>query len=342
MITGDHPKTALSIARELKIAQESNQAMTGQELDQLSDAQLAQRLPEIALFARVSAEHKLRIVKGFKDLGSVVAMTGDGVNDAPAIKGASIGIAMGKSGTEVTKEASDMVITDDNFSSIVAAVEEGRGVYENIRKTLQYLLAGNTAELMLITFCVLAGLPMPLLAIHLLWINLVTDGLPALCLATDPIDPDVMNRPPRAMSMDIADFSFIKLMLFTGGVTASVAFVVYILALKYESVEVARTHAFAVLVFAELLRSFGCRSETKTVLQLGLTTNVRLFFVVSISFFLQLASHHIESIGTILKTTSMSLSDCTLLLLAGSIPFVVLEIKKVVFRQTLNPSLRRQ
>jgi len=333
MITGDHPKTALSIARELKIAQRGDQAMTGQELDQLSDAQLALRLPEIALFARVSAEHKLRIVRGYKALGSVVAMTGDGVNDAPAIKGADIGIAMGKGGTEVTKEASDMVITDDNFSSIVAAVEEGRGVYENIRKTLQYLLAGNTAELMLITACVLVGLPMPLLAIHLLWINLVTDGLPALCLATDPIDPDVMNRPPRPMSMDIADRSFIRLMLLTGALTASVTFVVYILALKYESVELARTHAFAVLVFAELLRSFGCRSETKTVFQLGLTTNVRLFLVVSISFLLQLASHHIEPLGAILKTTTMSLSDCALLLLAGSFPLVVLEARKVVSRQ---------
>ena len=155
------------------------------------------RAAEIAVYARVTAEHKLRIIRALKANDAVVAMTGDGVNDAPAIKGADIGIAMGKSGTEVTKQAADMIITDDNFATIVAAVEEGRGIYDNIRKTLQYLLAGNTGELLLMTVCVVVGLPAPLLPIHLLWINLVTDGLPALCLATDPIDPDVMKRRPR-------------------------------------------------------------------------------------------------------------------------------------------------
>jgi Ca2+-transporting ATPase len=195
-------------------------------LDNLSDDELRKCVPKIAVYARVTAEHKLRIIRAWKANAAVVAMTGDGVNDAPAIKGADIGIAMGKSGTEVTKQASDMSITDDNFASIVAAVEEGRGIYDNIRKTLQYLLAGNTGELLLMTLCVIIGLPTPLLPIHLLWINLVTDGLPALCLATDPIDPDVMKRHPRRRSERITNRSFLRTMFFTGFLTAGVAFAV--------------------------------------------------------------------------------------------------------------------
>ena len=232
MITGDHPDTATAIAREIGLASNDEMAVAGVELDRMSDEELRKRVPRIAVYARVTAEHKLRIIRAWKANDAVVAMTGDGVNDAPAIKGSDIGIAMGKSGTEVTKQASDMIITDDNFSSIVAAVEEGRGIYDNIRKTLQYLLAGNTGELLLMTFCVVAGFPAPLLPIHLLWINLVTDGLPALCLATDPIDPEVMKRHPRRRSERITDRSFLRSMGLTGFLTASVAFAVYFYALK--------------------------------------------------------------------------------------------------------------
>ena len=197
MITGDQPDTAMAIAREIGLASADEVAIGGVELDKLSDDALRKRVAKIAVYARVTAEHKLRIIRALKANEAIVAMTGDGVNDAPAITGADIGIAMGRAGTEVTKQAADMIITDDNFATIVAAVEEGRGIYANIRKTLQYLLAGNTGELLLMTVCVIIGLPTPLLPIHLLWINLVTDGLPALCLATDPIDPDVMKHHPR-------------------------------------------------------------------------------------------------------------------------------------------------
>ncbi|MEO5954069.1 MAG: cation-translocating P-type ATPase [Nitrospiraceae bacterium] len=332
MITGDHPHTAAAIAHELGIASAAA-AVTGAGLDKMSDEELRRRSPEIAVYARVTAEHKLRIVRALKADEAVVAMTGDGVNDAPAIKGADIGIAMGNSGTEVTKQAADMIITDDNFATIVAAVEEGRGIYDNIRKTLQYLLAGNTGELLLMTVCVAIGLPTPLLPIHLLWINLVTDGLPALCLATDPIDPDVMKRRPRGRSESITDRGFLRTMFFTGFLTAGVAFAVYVYALKAGTSETARASAFTVLVFAELLRSFGARSETKPVWRLSLFTNVTLLFVVATSVGFQVWSHHNATLGRFLKTSFMPLADSFLLLALGVIPLFILEMVKVVRRQ---------
>jgi Ca2+-transporting ATPase len=330
MITGDHPHTALAIAHELGIAKDDSVALSGVELDQLSDSDLHKRVSQLVVYARVTAAHKLRIVRAWKANDAVVAMTGDGVNDAPAIKGADIGIAMGKSGTEVTKQASDMIITDDNFASIVAAVEEGRGIYDNIRKTLQYLLAGNTAELVLMILCVVVGLPVPLLPIHLLWINLVTDGLPALCLATDPVDPDVMKRRPRHRAERITNRSFLTTMLITGCLTAGVSFAVYLHALQTGSAETARTEAFAVLVFAELLRAFGCRSETRPVWRISLLTNLNLALVIAISFSLQVWSHHNTALGQFLKTSALSLNDCLMLLAIGAIPLVVLELIKVM------------
>ena len=330
MITGDHPDTATAIAHEIGIASAEDKAVTDIELDKMSENDLRQRVSKIIVYARVTAEHKLRIIRAWKANGAVVAMTGDGVNDAPAIKGADIGIVMGKSGTEVTKQAADMIITDDNFATIVAAVEEGRGIYDNIRKTLQYLLAGNTGELLLMTACVIIGLPTPLLPIHLLWINLVTDGLPALCLATDPIDPDVMKRHPRRQSERITSHGFLRTMAFTGFLTAGVAFGVYYYMLQMETTETARSYAFAVLVFAELLRSFGARSETKPVWRISLFTNINLVIVVVISFGLQVLSQHNETLGRFLRTSTISFTDGLLLLALGAIPLLVLEIVKVV------------
>jgi P-type Ca2+ transporter type 2C len=330
MITGDHPETAVAIAREIGLASVADLALTGVELDKLTDEELRQQVSQIAVYARVTAAHKLRIVRALKAKGEIVAMTGDGVNDAPAIKGADIGIAMGKTGTEVTKQAADMIITDDNFATIVAAVEEGRGVYDNIRKTLQYLLAGNTGELLLMTACVIIGLPTPLLPIHLLWINLVTDGLPALCLATDPIDPDVMKRHPRRQSESITNRSFFRTMAFTGLLTAGVAFGVYYYMIQAGTPETARSYAFAVLVFAELLRSFGARSEIKPVWRISLFTNINLVIVVAISFGLQVWSQHNATLGSFLKTSTVPFSDGLLLLALGSIPLLVLEMLKVI------------
>lgn len=329
MITGDHPRTAIAIARELGIATGNDQAVTGGELDRLDDAQLQACVQKTAVYARVSATHKLRIVGAWKATGAVVAMTGDGVNDAPAIQGADIGIAMGRAGTEVTKQAADMIIADDNFASIVAAVEEGRGIYDNIRKTLQYLLAGNTGELLLVTMAMAAALPTPLLPIHLLWINLVTDGLPALCLATDPIDTDVMRRPPRPRAERLTNRRFLTTMLLTGILTAGTAFAVYLYALRSNTVEMAQTYAFAALVFAELMRSFGARSETRPVWRIPLRTNLMLVTVVFLTFWLQVWSHHNEVLSGLLKTSFLPLDQCLLLLAIGAIPLLVLEAVKL-------------
>ena len=328
MITGDHPHTATAIAREIGIAEEAEGTLSGVELDELGDDELKERIPKIAVFARVTAEHKLRIVRAWQAAGAVVAMTGDGVNDAPAIKGSDIGIAMGRSGTEVTKQAADMVITDDNFATIVAAVEEGRGIYDNIRKTLQYLLAGNTGELALMTICVAAGLPAPLLPIHLLWVNLVTDGVPALCLATDPTDPDVMTRRPRERSERLTDRAFLRTMAWTGFLTAGVAFAVYFYALQTRSLEIARSAAFAVLVFAELLRSFGARSETKPVWRISLLANANLLAVVFLSIGFQFWSQHNATLGRFLKTSPLSFAEGFSLLALGTLPLATLEVVK--------------
>ena len=332
MITGDHPHTATAIAREIGIASVDDAAVSGIELDKMSDDELKQRVSKITVYARVSAEHKLRIIHAWKANDAVVAMTGDGVNDAPAIKGSDIGIAMGKAGTEVTRQAADMIITDDNFATIVTAVEEGRGIYDNIRKTLQYLLAGSTAELLLMAICVIIGLPTPLLPIHLLWINLVTDGLPALCLATDPIDSDVMKRAPRHRLESIADRSFLRTMAFTGLLTATVTFGVYFYVLKTQTAELARSHAFAVLVFAELLRAFGARSETKPIWRISLLTNLNLVGVIAVSFALQILSQHNAMLGHFLKSATIPIMDCLVLIALGAIPMLVLELVKVMRR----------
>lgn len=328
MITGDHPHTALAVARELGIAGEVDIALSGTELDRLDDATLGEKVEGVAVFARVTAAHKLRIVRAWKARGGVVAMTGDGVNDAPAIKGADIGIAMGRSGTEVTKEASDMVITDDNFASIVAAVEEGRGIYDNIKKTMQYLLAGNVSEILLMTACVLIGLPMPLLPIQLLWINLVTDGLPALCLATDPIDPTVMKRKPRRREEKLTDRGFVGLMIATALLTSGVALAVYLYSLGRVSQAMARDHAFTALVYAELLRSFGARSETRSLWQVGLLSNLKLALVVLASLALTFWAPHNDWLGSFLKVEPMPVYHCLVLLAVGAVPLLALEAWK--------------
>ncbi len=330
MITGDHAETAAAIARELGVKTHGD-PVSGTQLDALTDDALRATVLTTSVFARVSAEHKLRIVRALKGSDAVVAMTGDGVNDAPALKGADIGIAMGRAGTEVTKQAADMIITDDNFATIVLAVEEGRGIYDNIRKTLQYLLAGNTGELTLMLACVLIGMPAPLLPIHLLWINLVTDGIPAFCLATDAIDDDVMSRAPRRRAERITSGRFVPTMVITGMLTAGVALTVFIVALQRGDLAYARSAAFAVLVFGELLRAFGARSAQKPLWRIRPLINPALLAVVVLSIGVQFLSQHSVSFGRVLKTTPLPFSDGALLLALGAIPLVLLEVLKLVW-----------
>ncbi|MEQ1801880.1 MAG: cation-translocating P-type ATPase [Gammaproteobacteria bacterium] len=333
MITGDHPDTARAIARELGVLGTGDGVLLGVELERMTDAALAERVSNIAVYARVTAEHKLRVVRAWKSRGAIVAMTGDGVNDAPALKEASIGIAMGITGTEVTKEAADIIITDDNFASIVAAVEEGRGIYDNIAKTLAYLLGGNAGELMVMLIAALVGWPLPLLPLHLLWINLVTDGLPALALATDPVDPGVLSRPPRRPEAQLMDRDFLRLTALTGLLTAGVTLAAFAYELYVDgNIEQARDAAFTVLVLSELMRSFGARSSVLTVWQVGLLSNIRLFLVVTVSFGLQLAIHHVGMLQTLFGTDPISLQQCVAWTALGFVPLLVLEARKVLRR----------
>jgi Ca2+-transporting ATPase len=337
MITGDHPDTAAAIARELGILEAGDTVLRGAELETLGDEELRRRVERIAVYARVTAEHKLRIVRAWKATGAVVAMTGDGVNDAPAIKEAAIGVAMGLAGTEVAKECADIIVTDDNFASIVAAVEEGRGIYDNIAKTLAYLLGGNAGELMVMLFAALIGWPLPLLPLHLLWINLVTDGLPALALATDPIDPGVLERPPRRPQAELLDREFLLLTLFTGLLTAGVALGAYAYEFYLDAgVDQARDAAFTALVFAELLRSFGARSNRRTVWQLGLFSNGKLFAIVALSLAMQYGIHHIPALQTLFGIAPVSMNQCLAWSAIGFIPLLVLEGVKIV-RRTIKP-----
>jgi Ca2+-transporting ATPase len=320
----------LAVAAELGLAGAGDAVLTGSELERMDETELRSRSATTAVYARVSAEHKLRIVRAWRARGAVVAMTGDGVNDAPALKGADIGVAMGRTGTEVTKQASDMVITDDNFASIVAAVEEGRGVYANIRKTLNYLLAGNAGELLLMLAAVVAGLPPPLLPIHLLWINLVTDGLPALCLAAEPVEPDVMRRKPRPRDERLANGPFLRSISFIGLLTAAVSLAVFLYSLSRFNLAEAQSNAFAALVFCELFRALGARSDSRPIWRINPLGNVKLIAVVFLSLGFQIFAHHNGVVGGLLKTTHLDLDACLILLAVSLIPFVTLEVVKAL------------
>lgn len=331
MITGDHPDTAQAIAGELGILNPGDRLITGSELDKMSDEEFINCVKEITVYARVTAGHKLKIVRAWKQNQMIVAMTGDGVNDAPAVKEASVGIAMGKTGTAVTKEAADVIIIDNSFTSIVAGIEEGRTIYDNISKTLAYLLAGNASELMIVFAALVIGWPLPLLPVQLLWINLVTDGLPGIAMATEMTEPGTLNRPPRDPKKPFMDALFLSRVAFIGLLTSVVVLSVF----GYEylvngDLIQAQDAAFSVLVTANLLRAFGARSRTKTIWQLGFFSNIRLFFVVSISFSLQLLIHHVPMLQKIFGIEAVSLKQCLLWVLLGTIPLLVLEFQKLL------------
>ena len=332
MITGDHPATALAIARELGIARAGEAAVTGRDLDAMSDAALATRVERMPVYARVAAKHKLRVVRAWRARGQVVAMTGDGVNDAPAVQTADIGIAMGVTGTDVTREAADMVLLDDNFASIVAAVEEGRGIFDNIQKFVHYLLSTNAGEVLLMLFAAIAGWPLPLVAIQILWINLVTDGLPALALGLEPPERDIMRRAPqapRAPVLTLADGVFI---LVRGSLVAAAAAVAFALAHGGDPAELghARAIAFCVTAYAQLLYAFAFRSRRRTLPELGLFSNPALLGAVVIAGLLQFGAVAVPFARPFFEVARPLGADWLLVAALAVAPVTLVEAAKIV------------
>jgi P-type Ca2+ transporter type 2C len=344
MITGDHPATARAIASELGILSAKDGVMTGQELENASDDELIAKVEQISVYARVSAEHKLRVVKAWQRRGEIVAMTGDGVNDAPAIKTADIGIAMGIAGTDVTKEASDMVLTDDNFRSIVNAVEEGRCIFDNIQNIVHYLLACNAGEVLFMFSAAAAGWPLPLAAIQILWINLVTDGLPALALALEPPDQGVMQRPPRPPHEPVLTLRRAWRIVFHGALVATATAIGFWLIYqgRAERLDQARTVAFCILAFAQLFFSFACRSERYTLLQLGLFTNRYLLAAILLSGLLQLSVVLLPFVRHFFEVpAALPGSEWLLILLLALAPVTVVELVKLLLVTLLPAPSRR-
>lgn len=325
MITGDHQVTATAVGRELGLVEKGGEVLTGTQLDVMDDQQLRDSADQVTVFARVSPKHKLRIVRALKQSGHVVAMTGDGVNDAPAVKEADIGIAMGLSGTDVTKEASSMVLADDNFKTIVAAVEEGRGIYDNIRKFIRYLLSCNVGEVLVMFLAVLAGLPLPLVPIQILWMNLVTDGLPAMALGVDPLDKDIMKRRPRNPGESIFAGGMAARILGSGSVIAMGTLGVF--AGSYftsgQDLELARTMAFNTLVFMQLFFVFTCRSEHHSILEVGFWSNPHLILAVLASAALQLAVTYLPFLQPIFYTVALSPFQWGVVMLVAVTPLLV-------------------
>lgn len=315
MITGDHKLTATAIARELNIFSEGDNVLTGAELDKMSEAQLEDIAPSVSVYARVSPKHKLQIVKVLKKLGHIVAMTGDGVNDAPAVKEADIGVSMGITGTDVTKEASSMVLLDDNFATIVAAVEEGRVIYNNIRKFIRYMLACNLGEVLTMFLGMLMWLPIPLLPIQILWVNLVTDGLPAIALGLDPAENDIMMRKPRGSKDTIFSHGLLKLIVSRGIFIGLSTLGVFVSILYFvNNVELARTGAFMTLVMTQLIHVFECKSETKNIFEIPLTNNIPLILAVLCSLVMILGVIYIPVFQVIFETVPLGVNEWLLIL----------------------------
>lgn len=305
MITGDHPATARAIAERLSLLDEPGELLTGEQLDRLDDEELADRVDRIAVYARVSAEHKLRVIEALKKRGQIAAMTGDGVNDAPAVQRADVGIAMGVTGVDVTKEASDIVLLDDNFASIVNAVEEGRGIFDNIQKVVHYLLSCNAGEVLFMFGAAAVGWPMPLAAIQILWINLVTDGLPAIALGMEPTEPDAMRRPPREPREPIITGRRGLTIAWHGALIAAASAAGFWLVYRGdpERLAAAQTTCFYVMTLSQLAYAFACRSPAKNFWALGPTTNWPLLAAVVASFLLQMGMISVASTRSLLRMT---------------------------------------
>ncbi|MDY0257770.1 cation-translocating P-type ATPase [Gudongella oleilytica] len=333
MITGDYKETAFAIAKDLGMAETEDQAMMGEKLDGLSDEELQEVVKNTKVFARVSPEHKVRIVSALRANGDIAAMTGDGVNDALAIKKADIGVSMGITGTDVAKNTAEMILTDDNFASIVAAVEEGRIIFSNIKKFVYFLLSCNIGEILLVFTSILMNLPVPLLPIQLLWLNLVTDSFPALALGVEKGEPDIMNQPPRNPDEAILDKRMLVGVTFQAIAVAAASLSAYLLALRMyglENIEEARTITFATLIVAELLRAYSSRSQKFTLAKIGVFSNKSMVYATLGAFLLLLAVIYIPFMNGIFYTFPLTFVDWEIVLSFAFIPLVVGELTKVV------------
>lgn len=327
MITGDHIITAKAIAKDLEILRGRELAITGQELDKISDSKLEKEIMNYSVFARVTPEHKVRIVKAFQKTGAVVAMTGDGVNDAPALKKSDIGIAMGRKGTDVAKNAADMILNDDNFVTIVDAVKQGRNIFDNIKKAIHFLIATNIGEIVTIFVGLLLGVKSPLLAIQLLWVNLVTDSLPAIALGLEPPEKDIMNRPPRDSKKSIFADGLMGKIVVEGFMIGMFTILAFFIGNKYYGIEVARTMAFISLGMLELIHSFNVKSE-ESIFKVGLFENKYLLGAFGLGTVLQLGIIFVPSLAEIFKLTQLNTIQWLITIAITIAPIIIVEIQK--------------
>jgi len=339
MITGDHPATARAIAQEIGLWAEGDILVTGNELDQIDQQSLEDRIDKVRVVARATAEHKLRIVDALKARGFICAMTGDGVNDAPAVKSASIGVAMGKAGADVTKEAAALVLADDNYATIVAAVEEGRAIYANIRKFIFFLLSSNAGAVLFVLCASLLGWEAPLAPIQILWINLITNGLPALALGVDGRDPAQMEQPPRPPGRPILNAGEYLQIVLVGVIMAVPALWAFAhsmgnpkKAVSHEELAHARAVVFAILSVGPLIHSFNCRSEEKSLFTVGVFTNRALWGAVLVGMALQAITIYVPPLRPLFKTAPLDGHDLAVVFAVSAIPFVLIELYKLRFR----------
>ncbi|MDX9694416.1 MAG: calcium-translocating P-type ATPase, PMCA-type [Bacteroidales bacterium] len=329
MITGDHKSTALAIAREIGIYQDGDHVITGSELEKISDDELYNDIKKYSVYARVAPEHKVRIVKAWQKHDEVVAMTGDGVNDAPALKQADIGAAMGIVGTDVAKGAADMVLTDDNFATIVTAVEEGRRIYDNILKAIQFLLSTNVGEIFLLLITSVFNLGVPLLPIHILWVNLVTDSLPALALSIDPPVNDIMKRKPRNSNNGIMTRGMIWRVMYQGLMIGLIPLAAYLIGLRDGGPKLGQTMAFASLIFAQLIHVRNLHSNTKSSFAINPLNNLYLIGAIVISAAMALVVLLVPAISKIFSLTTMDSQHWIIVLTLSLIPIIIVELFKL-------------
>ena len=327
MITGDHITTAKSIAKDLEILRGRELAITGQELDKIPDSKLEKDIMNYSVFARVTPEHKVRIVKAFQKTGAVVAMTGDGVNDAPALKKSNIGIAMGRKGTDVAKNAADMILNDDNFVTIVDAVKQGRNIFDNIKKAIHFLIATNIGEIVTIFVGLLLGVKSPLLAIQLLWVNLVTDSLPAIALGLEPPEKDIMNRPPRDAKKSIFADGLMGKIVVEGFMIGMFTILAFFIGNRYYGIEVARTMAFISLGMLELIHSFNVKSE-ESIFKVGLFENKYLLGAFVVGTVLQVGIIFVPSLAEIFKLTQLNTTQWLITIAISIAPIIIVEVQK--------------